>query len=119
MRTQLLLLVAVLLSALSVCAFAQDRVSPPAPGRDPAFRPAPTYSLPSAAAAVDKSVGQLLDEVEQLRAKKADLDKQKAELEKKEQELLTEARKKLQKETERINRLGGNLPDQLSLPFIW
>jgi hypothetical protein len=113
MRTRLLLLVTVLLSALSVYAFAQDRGT--APGRDPAFRPGPTYSLPSAAAAVDKSVGQLLDEVEQLRAKKAELDRQKAELEKKEQELLQEARKKLQKETERINRLGGNLPDQQSL----
>jgi cell shape-determining protein MreC len=113
-----LLLAAVLLSSLSVFVFAQNSTLP-APDQLRSIADNPP--LQTVAPSVEKSFDQLLDEVEQVRARKAELDKQKAELEKKEQELLAEARKKLEKQNDRINRMTGTpntpaLPSGLTLP---
>jgi hypothetical protein len=58
-------------------------------------QPTPRPEVPLA----EKSIDQLLDRLEALRA-------QKAELEKAEQELVKEIRRKMEKQSDRINRLG-------------
>ena len=67
------------------------------PTRPPATIPPPSTPLP--VIPKEKSVEELLDELERLQA-------QKAELEKKEQELKALVRKKLEKQAERLNKLG-------------
>jgi hypothetical protein len=63
-------------------------------------------SSPVATPPAEKSIDQILDEVNRIRAQKAELDRQ-------EQELLKEARKKLDKLNERANQMGVNPPPVL------
>jgi hypothetical protein len=73
---------------------------PPAPPSAPTF-PSPTVVVPSTppAPTPEKSVEQLLADLERVQAEKA-------ALEKKEQELKTTIRKKLDQQTERLKKLG-------------
>jgi hypothetical protein len=103
MRTLLLLLAITLVSLGAASLFAQN--PSPSPVREPG-KSLPGPSLPGFSGvtpptlpAAEKTIDQLLNEVEQLRV-------QKAELAKREQELLKEVRLKLEKQAERVNRLG-------------
>jgi hypothetical protein len=59
----------------------------------------------------EKSIDQLLDRLEALRG-------QKAELEKAEQELVKEIRRKMEKQSDRINRLGITPNDSVLPPGV-
>jgi|SRR5688572_25917435 hypothetical protein len=83
---------------------------PPGPSLEPLSLPKVPQAAPQP---VELTIEQLLDEIEKVRA-------QKSELEKKEQALMVEARKKLGKQTERLNRLGlGSAPQPpVQLDFV-
>jgi TolA-binding protein len=116
MRIRLLLVTAFLLASVAV--FAQDPASSLPPLESPFARPPATGQSPitglspvtvRSVTPTEKSIDQLIDEVEQVRA-------QKGELERKEQELLKEIRKKLDKQAERVNRLGTSSPPPTTPP---
>jgi hypothetical protein len=80
------------------------RLEFPPPGPPPANIPpvivptAPTYPVPPAPPP-EKTVDELLNDLERVQTQKAELDKR-------EQELKATIRKKLEKQTERLNKLG-------------
>jgi hypothetical protein len=85
-------------------------VSPTVPSPVQKFQP------PLSGLAAEKTIDQILDELNRIRAQKADLDRQ-------EQELLKEARKKLDKLNDRANQMGVSPPPGLEsgtspLPFM-
>jgi hypothetical protein len=73
--------------------------------------PSPVNMAPGVLPTPQENIDQMLDRLEQLRA-------QKAELEKKEQELLATIRKRIDKQTERLDRMGITLksPEQIAPP---
>jgi hypothetical protein len=114
MRTPVLVLSAALLVALvAVCAVAQSTVipssnQPPAPVQQPVLNPS-GWPVAPPAPAPKRTLDQVYDEIETVRAQKAELDK-------KEQELVKEARQMLDKQTERGKNLGVVPPPPVTLP---
>jgi len=102
-----LLMVSVLFAAAAGAAHTQ----PPAPTLPPLVPATPPATVPDApplppqplpvgaAPSAEKSLERMLDQLESLRARKADLEKQ-------ERELMTDIRKLLDKQDERVKRLG-------------
>jgi hypothetical protein len=120
------LLVSALVLAACGVAFTQSQPPPrPTVTPDPAPQAIPPTAVPVAPQAIpqpprvavpdvplsEKSLDQLLDRLEALRG-------QKAELEKLEQEVLKEVRRKLEKQSDRINRLGIMPSDPLVAPAV-
>lgn len=99
MRPRALLVPALLVAAGGI-AFTQPTSPPVTPALPDARLPSPP-GVPVAAA--EKSLDQLLDRLEALRA-------QKAELERQEQEVVKEIRRKVEKQSDRLQRLGVNDP---------
>jgi ABC-type Fe3+-hydroxamate transport system substrate-binding protein len=105
-RNRVRIAVAALLAIAGGVAYSQaPKPAPPAPGTS---APAPPELIPPSgvpvvpvapAAPQEKTIDQILDDLERVRL-------QKAELEKKEQELIKEARRRLEKQADRANRLG-------------
>jgi hypothetical protein len=93
----------------------------PSAARPPAAQTIPSFELPSLpshpnppAPPAEKSIEQTLDELERVQAQKAELDK-------KELELKAAVRKKLEQQSERLNKLGVRKvvePDRVSRIFI-
>ena len=102
MRARLLIVPAVFAAAAAVA-----HTQPPPPPLIPDVRTQLVPATPSVPAAPpllplvagEKSLEKMLDQLEGLRVRKADLEKQ-------EQELMTEVRKLLEKQDERVKRLG-------------
>jgi hypothetical protein len=80
----------------------------PQSGYDP-LTPQPMVASKTEVPLSDKSLDQMLDRLEALRA-------QKAELEKAEQEVVKEIRRKLEKQGDRMNRLGITPTDLVPPP---
>lgn len=99
MKTTVAVLVLVVVAAGTV--YTQ---SPPAGSQIP-LPDVPTFPSPASqpAARKEPTLDQLLDQIEKIREQKAELDRQ-------EQALAAEARKKIVKQTERLNRLGLGTP---------
>jgi len=101
-RARLLIVPAVFAAAAAVA-----HTQPPPPPLIPDVRTQLVPATPSVPAAPpllplvagEKSLEKMLDQLEGLRVRKADLEKQ-------EQELMTEVRKLLEKQDERVKRLG-------------
>jgi hypothetical protein len=90
-RPRLVLVVAVV-AAVAAAARTQQILPAPVP------QDAPTVAPPTARAAA-KSLDQLIDRLEDLRAQKAELDRQEAEL-------VKEIRRKMERQSDRLHRLG-------------
>ncbi|MBN9521459.1 hypothetical protein J0H58_23555 [bacterium] len=103
------LLVPALLVAASGLAYTQPAPRPaqvPEPARlipPPGVPFTPPRPAPADAPPAEKSLDQLLDRLEALRA-------QKAELERQEQEVVKEIRRKVERQSDRLQRLGVNDP---------
>ncbi|QDU18177.1 hypothetical protein [Urbifossiella limnaea] len=100
-----LLIVPLLFAAAAGAAHTQPPSSPPAVVSLPPVPPSAPALAPSVpqpllvGAAEEKSLERMLDQLEGLRARKADLEKQ-------EQELMKDIRKLLDRQDERVKRLG-------------
>ena len=100
MKTTVAVLVLVVVAAGTV--YTQ---SPPTTPQIPQTAVVPTFPTPAAQPGPRKepTLDQLLDQIERIREQKVELDRQ-------EQVLAAEARKKIVKQTERLNRLGLGTP---------
>ena len=107
---------------LVACGVAYTQSQPrgiPSPGVPTAPQPVPQSVpsepqpavTPSSVPLAEKTLDQLLDRLEALRA-------QKAELEKAEQEVVKEIRRKLERQADRVNRLGITANDLFPPPGV-
>jgi hypothetical protein len=104
MKTTLAVLVLLVVAAGTV--YTQAPAGIPAP-ENPALPNVPVTAQPPAPTSPlkERSLNQLLDDIQQIRV-------QKAELEKKEQALIAEVRKLLAQQSDRLNKLGLGAPVQ-------